>query len=41
MDEPEIAGEKKASAEALTDRRSDGAGGVGDMESWTGLWAIG
>lgn len=37
MGEPEATG-KKARAEAMTDRRTDGAGGVGDMESWTGLW---
>lgn len=38
MGEPEITGKKKAMVEALTDRRTDGAGGVGDMESWTELW---
>lgn len=41
MDDPEITGDINARAEAMTDRRTDGAGGVGDMESWTGPWAIG
>lgn len=31
-------GKKNQKGEASTVRRAEGAGGVGDMESWAGLW---